>query len=219
MWWAVSRRVEIDKPFIIAITGSIAKTSTKVAIGQVINAAFPGQARVGYGNLNSFLGVPLAILGFKLDFYRQKIGFWRWIWILKLAVWRGLFCRLPKYLVLEYGADHPGDIEKLAQKLALDAAIITLIGPAHLANYPSIEALIEEKKKIFDAVKKGGWGLVNANDPYASQLQVEDCPIGAVVTETEDIAPNFARAVGKKLKIAPDIIEDALSAMPHPEGR
>src|SRR3989344_348453 len=73
LWWAVKRRVAIDQPFIIAITGSIAKTSTKVAIGAVLRRAFPGQVRVGFGNLNSFLGVPLAILDFKIDFYQQKI--------------------------------------------------------------------------------------------------------------------------------------------------
>src|SRR3989344_5626785 len=99
LWWAVKRRVGIDKPFIIAITGSIAKTSTKVAIGAVLRRAYPNQVRVGFGNLNSFLGVPLAILGFKVDFHKQQIGFIRWVWILKLAVWRGLLGHLPKYLV------------------------------------------------------------------------------------------------------------------------
>src|SRR3989344_9023306 len=138
LWWAVKRRVAIDQPFIIAITGSIAKTSTKVAIGAVLRRAFPGQVRVGFGNLNSFLGVPLAILNFKVDFYKQKIT-WQWIWILKLAIWRGLFGRLPKYLVLEFGADKPDDIEQLGRMLTLDTAIITITGAAHLANYSSVE--------------------------------------------------------------------------------
>ncbi|MDP3993039.1 MAG: cyanophycin synthetase [bacterium] len=219
LWWAVKRRVELDKPYIIAITGSIAKTSTKVAIGAVLRRAFPNQVRVGYGNLNSFLGVPLAILGFKIDFYQQKIGLIRWIWILKLAVWRGLFSKLPKYLVLEYGADYPSDIDQLGKMLPLDGAIVTLIGAAHLGNYPSIEALAAEKAKILDAVKRDGWGLVNKNDPYLHILTLKDCSLEMISTETEDIAVNFARAVGQKLKIDSELAEEALSVMPRPDGR
>ena len=218
LWWAVNRRVRIDKPFIIAITGSIAKTSTKVAIGAVLRRAFPGQVRVGFGNLNSFLGVPLAILNFKVDFYKQKIT-WQWIWILKLAIWRGLFGRLPKYLVLEYGADHPGDIEELGKMLPLDAAIITMTGAVHTQNYPSIGAVAEEKAKILSALRPGGWGLVNKNDPYIHNFTPKDCPTEMVTTETEDIAVNFAREVGRKLKIDSKIIDEALATLPRPEGR
>lgn len=219
LWWAVRRRVDLDQPVIIAITGSIAKTSTKVAIGAVLRRAFPNQVRVGYGNLNSFLGVPLAILDFKVDFYQRKIGAFQWLWILKLAIWRGLFSKLPKYLVLEYGADYPGDIEQLANMLPLDGAIVTLIGAAHLGNYPSLDAIAEEKAKILDAVKPGSWALVNKNDPYIHNLTLKDCPSEMVTTATEDIAINFARAVGQKLHISDELIKEALSIMPRPEGR
>lgn len=218
LWWAVKRRVAIDQPFIIAVTGSIAKTSTKVAIGAVLCRAFPRQVRVGFGNLNSFLGVPLAILDFKIDFYQQKIT-WQWAGILTLAIWRGLFAKLPRYLVLEYGADYPGDIEQLGQKLKLDLAVITLTGPAHLANYSSIEAISEEKAKILDAVKPGGWGFVNKNDPYLHNFTLKDCPSEMVSTETEDIAINFTKAVGKKLQIDSKTIDIALAVLPRPEGR
>ncbi len=218
LWWAVKRRVAKDRPFIIAITGSIAKTSTKVAIGAVLGRAYPSQVRVGFGNLNSFLGVPLAILDFKVDFYRQHIT-WQWLWLLILAIWRGLFTGLPKYLVLEFGADYPGDIEQLAKMLPLDGAIITLIGPAHLANYLSIEAIAEEKAKILTAIKPGGWALVNKNDPYLNKLTLKDCPSEMVATKTEDIAINFARAVGEKMEISTDLINDALAVLPRSEGR
>src|SRR5688500_2495906 len=111
LWWAAKRRLRFDKPFIIGITGSIAKTSTKEAIGGVLEKAYPGKVVVGYGNLNTFLGVPLAILGFRLNFHSKNVT-WQWPFILLLALWRGLFARLPKYLVLEFGADQPGDIAK-----------------------------------------------------------------------------------------------------------
>ena len=218
LWWAVKRRVEIDKPFIVAITGSIAKTSTKAAVGAILRKAYPGQVRVGFGNLNSYLGVPLAILDFHIDFYKQKIT-WQWIWFLKLAIWRGLFSKLPKYLILEYGADHPGDIEQLAKMLPLDVAIITLTGAAHTQNYSSVDEIAAEKAKILTAVKKGGWGMVNKYDPYLKAYRTKGCPLTEVETETEDIAVSFARLLAEKMRIDTELVDNALATLARPEGR
>ena len=208
----------MDQPFIIAITGSIAKTSTKVAVGAVLRRAYPDQVRVGYGNLNSFLGVPLAILGFKLDFYKQKIT-WQWLGILLAAVWRTIFNTLPEYIVLEYGADNPGDIKALAQMLPLDGAIITITSPAHLANYASVEDIAKEKAQIMTAVKKNGWALVNQADPHLKIYQAIKTDAVVIKTETVDIAVNFARQVGLQMKISSEAVEQALGALVRPEGR
>lgn len=217
LWWAVKRRVLLDQPVVIAITGSIAKTTTKLAIGSVLKKHFPGQVRVGYGNLNSFLGVPLSILGFNIDFHKQKIS-WQWPFILLTAFFKSLFTTLPKYLVLEYGADHKGDIEELAIMLELDIAIVTIIGNAHAANYDSAEDIAVEKAHIFKALKKDGVALINSNDvslkPSLSSLRTVE-----VKTETEDIAINFARAVSSELKLDLQTTEEALSVMSRPEGR
>jgi len=198
LWWAVQRRVRIDQPHIIAITGSIAKTSTKVAIGAVLKRAYPGQVRVGYGNLNSFLGVPFSILGFKMDFYTRRIT-WQWLSYLKLAVWEGFFGHLPKYLLLEYGAAKPGDIGELAKMLPLDGAIITISSPAHLEFYDSVEEIAAEKAKILSAVKDSGWALVNKNDPFFDIYSKYKQDLEQVSTDTIDISLNFARAVGRKI--------------------
>lgn len=61
LWWAANKRLKADKPFIIAVGGAIAKTTTKEMVGQMMKRAYPGEVGVGYGNLNTYLGVPTSI--------------------------------------------------------------------------------------------------------------------------------------------------------------
>lgn len=218
LWWAVKRRVALDKPFIIAITGSIAKTSTKMAVGSVLKKFYGKEVRIGFGNLNSFLGVPLAILGFEIDFYKQKIT-WQWVWILIAAFLKTIFGRLPKYLVLEYGADHPGDIKALAGQLPLDVAVITFVGAAHLENYSDISELAAEKSLIVTGVKKTGFVLINKDDPYSKTHRKHQAEFIEVETDLENMAINFARMLANKLSLDKSLTEDALSAWPRPQGR
>lgn len=218
LWWAVKRRIELEKPFIVAITGSIAKTSTKSAIGTVLKHFYGQDVKVGYGNLNSSLGVPLSILGFEIDFYKQRIT-WQWLPILIGAVRRSIFNRLPKYLVLEYGADRPGDIEFLASQLSLDAAVITIVGEAHAENYSSEKEIALEKAKIIGAVKKNGFVIVNQQDKYLGEYKKSGARMVEVSTELEDMAINFARAFARELKLESLETEEALSTLVRPEGR
>jgi len=220
LWWAVGRRLKHDQPFVVAITGSIAKTSTKQAIGAVLEAAFPGQVRVGYGNLNTYLGVPLAVLGFEIDFYARSIS-WQWLPLLVGAIWRSLFKRLPRYLVLEFGADRPGDIVALTKKVKPNVAVVTLVGPAHLENYPSEAAIASEKAKLLTALGSGGVGFINVEDKHrqileqaasTASLKTVQCPRAA-------IASAFARAVGEQLKVSDELIETVLRRLTPPKGR
>jgi len=218
LWWAVRRRLKKDQPKIIAVTGSIAKTSTKELIGCVLTAAFPGRVRVSFGNLNSFLGVPLGIFGFRLDFYERPVT-WQWLFILGKAIWLSAFSRLPQYLVLELGVDQPGDMKALGQELALDIAVVTLVGPAHLQNFPSFESYAREKALISRAVKNSGYLLLNRRDPSlnlyqgsAAKIIQFDCPV-------EVIAPTVARTVGRLLAIEAGALEEAIEHCPLPSGR
>lgn len=156
LWLWARWRIKKDQPIIIAVGGAIAKTSTKAAIGAILREAFPGQVRVGYGNLNSYLGVPLAVLGFEIDFYKHKVGFWGWLKILISAKWRGLFGRLPKYLVLEFGTDQTGDLDKITKKLQPDYGVITIVGPAHLMNYKDEAEMAHDEGFLAERTKPTG---------------------------------------------------------------
>lgn len=220
LWWAARRQIRRHGTKVVAIGGAIAKTSTKVAVGALLQLAHPGEVRVGFGNLNSYLGVPLSVLGFEIDFYAQKIGLFRWIWILKQAIWRGLFGKFPKFLVLEYGTDKPGDIEAITAELRPDVGMITIVGPAHLANYPSLDDMVKDEGYLAERVKDNGILFVNSNDTYLTEYHRRTkARVVNVVTNLEEIAIKFMEALGRELNISTDLIEEARDDFQVPAHR
>lgn len=154
--------VERYKPQVVAVTGSVGKTSTRTAIALALGSTHT--VRTPYKNYNNEIGVPLAILG------EKSPGKNAWEW-LKL-IWRAKKIKgLPAYLVLEYGADHPGDLAYLSAIAQPDVAVITAISSVHVENYPNFEALIEEKASLGDKVEKGGLVLLNANDQFVKLMR------------------------------------------------
>lgn len=220
LWHSVKRCLKRCQPFVIAVTGSIAKTSTKRAIGKMLDGLFPDQVLVGYGNLNTYLGVPLAILGFRIDFYRQRIS-WQWSFILIWAYLKSFWFSLPRYLVLEFGADKPGDIEQLAKQIKTDVAVLTWVGPAHLANYNSIADIACEKAAIFSSLKDKGFAVINANDRFKTLYykRTGQHPVIEVDCEKEDIATSFAREIGLAMGLNKIKVETALKSFQQESSR
>ncbi len=143
------------KPHVIAVTGSVGKTSTRNAIAHALSSR--SRVRIPYKNYNNELGVPLAILG------EKSPGKNAWEW-LKLF-WRNMgYEDMPDYLVLEYGADKPGDIAHLVDIARPEVAVITAVSPVHLANYPSYEALVQEKASLGEAVDAQGLVVLNVDN-------------------------------------------------------
>ncbi len=155
------RKLAKFHPTVIAVTGSVGKSSTCAAIAIALGAKY--RVRSPLKNYNNEFGLPLAILGEK----SPGKDAWEWFKLWKRAV---MMKDMPEYLVLEYGADKPGDISYLASIAKPDIAVITAISSVHLSNYPAIEALIEEKASLGDFVKVGGLVLLNANDDIVSLL-------------------------------------------------
>src|SRR3989344_4669974 len=118
--WEARLMLHKHHPKIIAVTGSVGKTSTKDAIYTVISKKF--NTRKSEKSFNSEIGVPLTILG--LD--TAWSNFFKWIWNIIVGLWRVLFIRnYPKVLVLEVGADHPGDIRNIVEWVQPDIAVVT----------------------------------------------------------------------------------------------
>jgi UDP-N-acetylmuramoyl-tripeptide--D-alanyl-D-alanine ligase len=158
------------RPFIIGVTGSVGKTSTKLATSVVLSGST--SVRAARGNLNNELGFPLAILG-DYDGYKTG-GALFWIGAIISGIF-GMFFRrnYPKVLVLEYGADHPGDLDYLLGIARPDIAIVTAIGkvPVHVEFYPSPEDVIREKSKLVRGVKSGGTVILNFDDPAVMTMK------------------------------------------------
>lgn len=180
------------KPKIIAVTGNVGKTSTKDAIASALATKY--NLRKSYKSFNSEFGVPLTIIGAENP----------WSNVLKWldVVTTGLLLILgkqtyPEMLVLEVGADHPGDIENITKWLKPDIAVLTQFGeiPVHIENFPSRDAIVREKSFLPKALKKGGVFVYNGDDvdtqKIASELTektisfgyAKDCTV-SVVKET-----------------------------------
>jgi len=135
------------KPKIVAVTGSVGKTSTKDAIYAVLAKSY--RVRKSEKSFNSEIGLPLTILGAPNAWSNPL----RWL----ANIVDGLFLiwfdtPYPEWLVLEVGADRPGDIRSLAGWLPVDIAVITRLPevPVHVEFFDSPEAVVEEKAAIID---------------------------------------------------------------------
>jgi len=138
------------KPYIIGITGSSGKTTTKYFISQLLQASGK-KAFVSKSNLNTKYGLPLAVL--LID--RSPSGLWFWIGTVAALPIRSLLIKnYPDYLVLEYAADLPGDIQKLTELIPPDIAVITSIGVAHIEIFKSESNIIREKSQLAKAAKE-----------------------------------------------------------------
>ncbi len=156
------------KPKIIAITGSVGKTSTKDTVYAVI--ASMAYVRKSEKSYNSEIGLPLTILGVpngwtSISAWLENImqGLWLIIWPHKY----------PKWLVLEVGVGKPGDMKKTASWLKTDVVVITAIGetPAHIEFFDSRKHLIEEKSGLIKTLKKEGILILNADDEAVMSMK------------------------------------------------
>lgn len=154
------------KPTIIAVTGSVGKTSTKDAVAAALSAALraaaPLSVRKSQKSFNSDIGVPLAILGLTTA-WNSPFG---WLKNILVGYCSAHSKNFPKILVLEIGADHPGDISSIAQWLPVDIIVFTRMAdvPVHVEFFGSPEKVLEEKVSLIGALKPDGTIVVNAQD-------------------------------------------------------
>jgi UDP-N-acetylmuramoyl-tripeptide--D-alanyl-D-alanine ligase len=159
--WEAKLVLKKYNPKIVAVTGSVGKTSTKDAIFTVLSHFF--FTRKSQKSFNSELGVPLTILACPTGWNNP------FVWLKN--IYEGLALILlpnhyPKWLVLEIGADRPGDIEKITKWLKPDVVVITRISkvPVHVEFFPSPEDIIREKSFLVSALKRDGVLILNGDD-------------------------------------------------------
>lgn len=166
--WEARAALRKYKPKIVAITGSVGKTSTKDAIYEVLAASH--RTRKSEKSFNSEVGLPLTILGIP----NAWSSVLRWIQNIIDGLFIILFnVQYPEWLVLEVGADRPGDIAGLRSWLKTDIAVITRLPemPVHVEFFDSPEAVIQEKSYLIDTIRPGGTLILFADDPRTLALQ------------------------------------------------
>jgi UDP-N-acetylmuramoyl-tripeptide--D-alanyl-D-alanine ligase len=158
------------KPFIIAVTGSVGKTSTKDAIYTALSSTY--NVRKSEKSFNSELGVPLTILGCPNGWSSLVVWMKNILHGLELIIFTNPY---PKYLILEIGADRPGDIQQITSWLRPDISVITKVGKvaAHVEYFPNPEALAKEKAYLAKGLKKDGILILSADDEIVSKITAE----------------------------------------------
>ena len=167
-------------PTVVGITGSVGKTSAKSAAVAVVGAT--RRVRMAPDSHNNEFGFPLTILGvwsesdLKLVSRKSAAGghvfrkIWFWGKVIVLGFVRLVFMPkrfYPEVLVLEYGADRPGDLRYLLEIARPTVGLVTAIGeiPVHIAFYEDAEAVVREKSRLVEAVPASGVIILNADDP------------------------------------------------------
>ncbi len=156
------------RPKIVAITGSVGKTSTKEAVARVLAAKY--SVRQSLGNYNNEIGLPLTILG------EESPGrnFFGWLWLFFKVLLKFTAVRYPEILVLELGVDRPGNIDYLKRILGrIDVAIITDIGISHLQFFTDQSQLAKEKLSLIKKLRSDAMAVLNFDSPKVHEGRIQ----------------------------------------------
>lgn len=175
------RVINRHKPFVIGVTGSVGKTSTKEAIYRVVSDHFGIEnVRKNQGNLNTEIGLPLTILGYG-EYPNNIILFFR-----LFTAFFSIFSKsYPKYLILEYGINQPKDMQFLTSIVSPDIAIVTSLSGAHISNFKSLKEYQKEKLKIiFDHTKHI---FLNGDDKDINESGLDNKKTSLVGIENKEV--------------------------------
>jgi UDP-N-acetylmuramyl pentapeptide synthase len=155
------------KPKIVAVTGSVGKTSVKDASYEVVKGKV--HARKSEKSFNSEIGVPLSVLGLESGWNNPFLWLKNIIDGFLLVVHPGKY---PEVLILEMGVDRPGDMDKLTAWIKPDVVVLTRLPdvPVHVEFFSSPEAVAEEKIKLVHALRPEGTFVYNKDDEKVARV-------------------------------------------------
>ena len=134
---------------VIAVTGSVGKTSTKEALRCVLSAQ--GETHASAASFNNHWGVPLSLARCPAN---------------------------VRFAIFEIGMNHAGEIEPLVRMVRPQIAIITTVEPVHLEFFAGIEAIADAKAEIFEGVEPGGVVVLNRDNSQFARLQARARELG-----------------------------------------
>jgi UDP-N-acetylmuramoyl-tripeptide--D-alanyl-D-alanine ligase len=140
---------------VIAVTGSVGKTSTKEALLHVFESQ--GKTHASAASFNNHWGVPLSLARCPAD---------------------------ARFAVFEIGMNHAGEIEPLVKMVRPHMAIITTVEPVHLEFFAGIEAIADAKAEIFAGVEPDGAVVLNRDNSQFTRLErrAKECGISRIVS-------------------------------------
>ena len=145
-------RQQIKAP-VVAITGSVGKTSTKVFAQQILSAKYKTYASPG--SFNNHWGVPLSILQVGLD---------------------------VEVVILELGMSAAGEIQALCKLAQPDVVLVTSVAPAHMAYFKSIDEVAQAKAELYEAAPRAQ-KIFNIDNVHTRKMYNQFAKSGLVSAE------------------------------------
>lgn len=145
------------QPKLVVITGSVGKTSTKMAIATVLAEKY--RVRVQDGNHNTHMSVPLAIMG--IDYPADVHSITSWLAVLSAINIRMKLAKDVDVIVQELGTDAPGDIPHFGTYLKPDIAVVTAVSAEHMEFFKTVEAVAKEELSV---AAFSGLTIINKDD-------------------------------------------------------
>ena len=127
---------------VIAVTGSVGKTSTKEALRRVLSPQ--GETHASAASFNNHWGVPLSLARCPAS---------------------------ARFAIFEIGMNHAGEIEPLVKMVRPHISIITTVEPVHLEFFSGVEAIADAKAEIFAGVEPGGAAVLNRDNSQFARLK------------------------------------------------
>ncbi len=133
---------ERSQAHIIAVTGSVGKTSVKETLSAAL--AKSGSVHASERSFNNHIGVPLSLARLSTE---------------------------ADFAVFELGMNHAGELTDLVDMVRPQCAIVTTIGTAHIENFENMTALARAKAEIFSGLVEGGAAILPRDNEYYDELK------------------------------------------------
>jgi UDP-N-acetylmuramyl pentapeptide synthase len=149
--------VQIKKPKVIAVAGSVGKTSTKLFISKILTS----EKNVSYmdDSYNNGIGLYLSIFRQKVPARLNSVSSWALILLKSVSYF---FKKGPEILVIEYGIDHPGDMDNFIKFIQPDISILTAVCPEHMEFLKTLDIVAKEELSIVKNTKQ--FSIINNVD-------------------------------------------------------
>jgi len=216
------------RPTIIAVTGSVGKTTTTNQIANMMANIVEQDSikriltnvTVDQWNQNDTVGVPLAILQCNHYLRRDMRGFKELISISFRAFSILLSGKYPDFLILEFGISRIGEMERLVSIAPPDIAVITAVGPSHLEGLGSVDKVADEKSKLIRGVPVNGFVLLGADNQWTNEMvALTAARVELIPGRGIELAENIARAIGRFMGFTDIQIDNSFANIQRPPHR
>ncbi len=241
LWRRVESLCRNNDIKIVAVAGSIGKTSTKRAIAQVLSQKY--SVAWQDGNYNDIVSVPLVFFGLNMPSLLNPLA-----WLVVLMRMSSMIRHYPyEVVVLELGTDAPGQIAEFGKYIKVDVGVITPIAPEHMEFFESIKAVAKEELSlqkfsnniiVYDKTLSNFASLVEPSAKSYGQTKSSTSSIDTVSTpiviKTDQLSYSFTSSllgkhqlenlsavclVAEMLNLSPQQIIDGLESITAMPGR